>query len=104
MAEQDLAKVARSVVEAFNKDDLASIRGAFSPNCVYYEYGTQRQIRGTSDFITAMQGWKQAMPDAKGKVVNAFATSNRAVLELTWEGTHTGPFKGPAGTIPATGK
>lgn len=51
-----------------------------------------------------MQGWKQAMPDARGKVTTAFADGDRAVLELTYEGTHAGPFKGPSGTLPPTGK
>jgi predicted ester cyclase len=51
-----------------------------------------------------MQGWKQAMPDVRGKVTTAFAAGNRAVLEVTYEGTHTGPFKGPSGNVPPTGR
>ena len=42
--------------------------------------------------------------DAKGTVTNALASGNTAVLEITWEGTQTGPLVGPGGTIPPSGK
>ena len=44
------------------------------------------------------------MPDVKGTVTNAVATGNTVVLEVTWQGTHTGPLQSPTGTIPATGR
>ena len=44
------------------------------------------------------------MPDVKGTVTNAFASGNNAVLEVTWEGTQTGPMDGPGGTLPPSGK
>lgn len=44
------------------------------------------------------------MPDAKGTVTGAFASGNMAVLEVTWEGTHTDPLDTPSGAIPASSK
>ena len=44
------------------------------------------------------------MPDVKGTVNQAFASGDTVVLEITWNGTQTGPLQGPSGTIPATGK
>ncbi len=44
------------------------------------------------------------MPDIKGTVTNAFASGDTVALEITWEGTHTGPLEGPGGTIPASGR
>ncbi len=44
------------------------------------------------------------MPDVKGTVTNALASGNSVVLEITWEGTQTGPLETPDGTIPASGK
>ncbi len=40
------------------------------------------------------------MPDAKGKVTSSFASGDRVALEVTWEGTLTGPF----GDFAATGR
>ena len=100
----ELTKIAREVVDAFNASDWERSKAPLAPNTLYSEVGTQRRIQGPAAIIEALQGWKQAMPDVKGTVTNAFASGNTAVLEVTWEGTHTGPLVGPGGTIPASGK
>ncbi len=104
MAEQDLIKVARGVVQAFNDSDWESSKAAMTSDCVYDEVGTSRRLQGVGDIISCLQEWKEAMPDVKGTVTNACATGNTVVLEVTWKGTHTGPLKGPSGEVPATGK
>ena len=104
MAEQDLIKVARGLVEAFNRSDWEGCRAALAADALYDEVGTARRLQGVAQIIQGLQGWKGAMPDVKGTVTNAVATGNTAVLEVTWQGTHTGPLPGPTGTLPATGK
>jgi predicted ester cyclase len=44
------------------------------------------------------------MPDVKGNVTNAISSGNSVLLEVTWEGTQTGPLETPGGTIPPSGK
>ncbi len=100
----DLVKIAREVVEAFNASDWERTRALMTPDYLYNEVGTQRRIQGPEEVVAALQGWKEAMPDATGTVTNAFASGNTVTLEITWEGTHTGPLEGPTGTIPASGK
>ena len=103
MGEQDIVKVAKEAVEAFNKADWKrSIE--LQGGSVYNEVGTGRQLRGEAEILRALQGWRTAMPDVKGTVTNAFASGNNAVLEVTWEGTQTGPMDGPGGTLPPSGK
>ncbi len=104
MGEQDLMRIARDFVDAFGESDWDRSMAPVTPSTVYNEVGTQRSLRGPDKILEAMQGWKQAMPDVKGNVTNAFASGNTVVLEITWKGTHTGPFVGPAGTLPASGK
>ena len=104
MAEQDLIPAARGVVDAFNASDWDGDKTAMTPDCVYDEVGTSRILRGVGEIIRCFQEWKQAMPDVRGTVTNAWATGNTVVLEVTWKGTHTGPLQGPSGTVPATGK
>ena len=104
MPEQDLIKVARGLVDAFNGSDWEGCRAALAADPLYDEVGTSRRLQGVDQIIQSLQGWKGAMPDVKGTVTNAFATGNTAVLEVTWQGTHTGPLPGPTGTLPATGK
>ncbi len=104
MTDQEMVKVARDLVDAFNASDWDRYTKLLPSDSVYNELGTQRQLRGLSQIIEAMKGWKQAMPDVKGTVTNAFASGKKVTLEVTWEGTHTGPLTGSTGTIPATGK
>jgi steroid delta-isomerase-like uncharacterized protein len=104
VTEQDLIKTARSVVDAFNDNDWDRFGSLMTPNALYNEVGTQRRLQGVAEISQGLQSWKEAMPDVKGTVTNAFANTDRAVLEVTWEGTHTGPLAGPGGTIPASGK
>jgi steroid delta-isomerase-like uncharacterized protein len=104
VTEQDLIKTARSVVDAFNDNDWDRFGSLMTPNALYNEVGTQRRLQGVAEITQGLQSWKEAMPDVKGTVTNAFANTGRALLEITWEGTHTGPLAGPSGTMPASGK
>ena len=104
MAEQDLIRAARGVVDAFNTSDWERCKAALTPDSLYDEVGTSRRMGGVGDIISCLQAWKEAMPDNKGSVTNALATGNTVVLEVTWQGTHTGPLVGPKGTVAATGK
>jgi steroid delta-isomerase-like uncharacterized protein len=104
MAEQDLIQSARRVVEAFNASDWDGCKAAMTSNTIYDEVATGRKLQGVGEVIPCWQGWKAAMPDVKGTVANAYASGNTVFLEVTWQGTHTGPLQGPGGTVPATGK
>ena len=100
----DLTQIAREAVEAFNVSDWERTKALMTPDYLYNELGTQRRIQGAEEVVAALQGWKKAMPDAKGTVTNAFASGNTVTLQVTWEATHTGPLEGPSGTIPPSGK
>ncbi len=100
----DLTEIAREVVEAFNASDWERTRALMTPDYLYNEVGTQRSIQGPEEVVAALQGWKEAMPDVTGTVTNALASGNTVTLQVTWDGTHTGPLEGPMGTIPASGK
>ena len=70
---------------------------------VYDEVGTSWRLQGLDAVIPALQGWKEAMPDANGTVTNAVSGGHAVTLEVTGNGTHRGPLQGPSGTVPATG-
>ena len=76
----------------------------FTSDSRYDELGTQRKIEGPEKIVELFKGWKTAFPDAVGTVTSAIASGNKAALEVTWKGTHTGPLETPEGTLPASGK
>jgi steroid delta-isomerase-like uncharacterized protein len=100
----DLVKAARGLVDAFNASDWERCKTALAQDSVYDEVGTSRKIQGPANIIQCWQAWKEAMPDVKGNVTNAHASGSTAILEVTWQGTQSGPFKGPKGTIPPKNK
>ncbi len=104
MAKQDLIQRARENIEAFNAGDWNRYKALWTPDGVYHELATQRRLQGPDQQIEANRGWKEAFPDAAGKVSNVVASGNTVALEITWEGTQSGPLVGPGGTIPASGK
>ena len=99
----DLTDHAKSVVDAFNNQDWDKTRELFGDS-TYNELGTQRSIDNIDAIIEAFQVWKAAMPDVTGTVTSAIESGEQVVLEIDWEGTHTGELMTPQGPIPASGK
>jgi steroid delta-isomerase-like uncharacterized protein len=104
MAGEELIRVARENLEAFNADDWARMKATMTNNSVYEEFATQRRIQGADQIIEANRGWKKAFPDAKGTETAVLSGDNVVVQEITWAGTNTGPLEGPAGEMAPTGK
>ena len=104
LATDETVKIARKQVDAFNSGDWEQMRATLASDSRYDELGTERKIEGPEKIVELFKGWKTAFPDAVGTVTSAVASGNKAALEVTWKGTHTGPLGTAAGTIPASGK
>ena len=104
MTEQEMIRLARETIESFNDGDMERFKSTLATDVVYEEVATQRRTQGADQLIEALMDWKRAFPDSKGIITKAVAGDSTATLELTWEGTHTGPLAGPGGTIPPSGK
>jgi steroid delta-isomerase-like uncharacterized protein len=98
------AGVAETFLNGFNKSDWKAVRAVLADDSVYEEHGTQRRIEGADATMGVYQAWKTAMPDVRGVVQNVATAGDTALVELVWEGTHTGPLETPTGTVPASGK
>jgi steroid delta-isomerase-like uncharacterized protein len=101
----DLTAVVRENLEAFNAGDWDRMRETITPGSVYVESATGRRVEGADAIIEVNEGWKAAFPDAQGTVDAEFACGDRAVMEVTWRGTHDGPLGLPTGgAIPPSGR
>ena len=100
----EMVKLAREQIDAFNKGDWELLRGIHASDARYEEFGTERKVEGPEKIVELFKGWKTAFPDAAGTVTSSVASGDTAVLEVTWKGTQTGPLTTAAGTIPASGK
>jgi steroid delta-isomerase-like uncharacterized protein len=54
--------------------------------------------------LEANRDWKEAFPDARGEVRRATADNGVVTLEITWEGTQSGPLHMPNGDLPPSNR
>jgi steroid delta-isomerase-like uncharacterized protein len=102
---EELIAQAREQTEAYNAGDWDRLRAALTSDSVYRELGTGRTLNGPDEIVAANQGWKEALPDSRGTVTDAFACGDRVGLQVTWEGTHSGALPLPGGgAIEPTGR
>ena len=94
---------ATDLIDAFNEADWDRLQEHLAREVLYTETGTGRRVEGAAAYLQLCQGWKEAFPDATGTVTNAVAADETAVLEIRWDGTHTGPLDTQAGTVPPSG-
>jgi steroid delta-isomerase-like uncharacterized protein len=104
MTQQDVTKVLRENIEAFNAGDWQRFKATLTQDSVYEEAGTQRRVQGADEIIRTDQEWRKVFPDAKGTIRNIFGSGNTVAAEITWEGTHRGDLEMPGNSIPASGK
>ena len=88
----DPTSIAGDIVEAFNRGDWERLRDRVTSDVVYEETGTGRRIEGADAYVKLCMGWKETFADVAGTVRSTAASGNTVALEITWEGTHTGPL------------
>ena len=91
--------IACEQIEAFNAGDWDRFRSTLADDSVYDELATQRHLEGQDAILDATRGWKEAFPDAHGTIEKASAGDGTVTLEITWEGTQSGPLHTPGGDI-----
>jgi steroid delta-isomerase-like uncharacterized protein len=93
----EAVEVARESIECFSAGDFDRLRSLLADDSIEEEYATQRHLDGADAQVEAARGWKEAFPDGKGTVTGACSDGNRVALEITWEGTQSGPMRTPDG-------
>ncbi|MEK6226861.1 MAG: ester cyclase [Chloroflexota bacterium] len=100
----DKVRLAKEGIDAFSAGDWERFKAPLSSDAVYEELATQRKVQGPDEIVEATKGWKEAFPDAKGTITKVTEGSDTVVLEITWEGTHTGDLISSMGAIPPSQK
>jgi steroid delta-isomerase-like uncharacterized protein len=104
LSAQQLIAAAKAPILAYNDKNWDAIKAAITPDFIYDEVASNRKVQGMDQALPLWKGWAAAFPDSKATFENAYVSGDKVVLEITWRGTHTGPFSLPKGPIAATGK
>ena len=104
LSPQQLIDAAKAPLLTYGRKDWDAVRASITPDFVYDEVATLRKVQGVDQVLALWRGWATALPDSKATFHSALVSGNTVVLEVTWQGTHTGPLETPKGPIAATGK
>jgi steroid delta-isomerase-like uncharacterized protein len=102
MASEQLA-ISEVLVEwaaAWSDHDVARVVSLVTDDCVYEDVTLGVINRGKEQLLAFGRGFLAGVPDLKIELTEHFATRDRAGMEWTMSGTHTGDLPG----MPATGR
>ena len=94
---QSAEEVARESIEAYNAGDFDRLRSLLADDFFEEELATQRRLEGADARVEAAKTWRQTFPDERGTITGAYTSGNTVAIELTWEGTQSGPMATPDG-------
>jgi predicted ester cyclase len=100
MASQDVGKIVREVIEAWNAKDL--------DRCASHAHAdaqvTMVPFGATTSYREYIENWARAFPDGKIEVRRIVCQGDDVSAEYVGRGTHTGSLHGPKGDLPATNR
>jgi steroid delta-isomerase-like uncharacterized protein len=94
---QSAEDLARESIDCYNAGDFDGLRSLLADDFYEEELATQRRLEGADARVEAAQSWKRAFPDEQGTITGAYSSGNTVAIELTWEGTQSGPMAMPNG-------
>jgi steroid delta-isomerase-like uncharacterized protein len=100
MSIEENKALARRMVEAWNRGDLAALDDLIAPDYVFHDPADPALPPGPRGAKAQVTAFRAAFPDLRLTVEDEIAEGAKVVQRLTATGTHRGPFAG----VPATGK
>jgi predicted ester cyclase len=107
MTAQDNVALARSLLDLYNNRQsdptwLDKSMAAFAADSQYIDAPTGATLHGPDGYKRLVLLFKEAFPDGREELTNAFATKDQVALEAIGRSSNTDPLHLPTGAIPAT--
>lgn len=99
-----MLEILKKNLEDFTAARWDNFRSGHSDDVIYEELATGTRVQGIDAFVALLQRWHRAFPDMKCTFIGGFEGPDQVVAEVEWQGTHSGAFESPFGTIQATNK
>jgi steroid delta-isomerase-like uncharacterized protein len=101
-AEHNKLVVRRIFEDYVNRGNPELLNELFAENYVGAQSGAPAM--GRDGFAAALRALRDGFPDIRYSITDLLAEGDRVTARWLWQGTHSGVFRGPAGTFPPTGK
>ncbi len=96
-------EIIRELYRTAEVKDVAAFVALFAEGGYFWDVSAGAKYYG-DDIGKTVGIYATAFHDMQRKLGNFYVTDDVVIVELTLNGTHSGPLVLPAGTIPATGK
>ena len=90
--------LARESIECYNAGDFDRLRSLLADDFYEEELATSAVSSGQMPGSRQPER-KRAFPDEHGTITGAYTSENTVAIELTWEGTQSGPMATPDGQV-----
>ena len=66
----------------FSASNWNDYKAVAAPDIIYVEAATSSRVQGVDDYLKAVQKWKRAFPDVKGKVIGGITSGDQVTAEI----------------------
>lgn len=94
----------RRAYEIAGAQDLAGWVDCFTDDGTWTDYSILATYAGAKELAEALESYAVPFPDMRRDLEKVYVTGNKVVVELSLNGTHTGPLHLETGTVPPSGK
>lgn len=96
--------VIKAHLSSLSSSSWTELRSTIGVDVVYEEVPRRQRSVGSDACVAAGQRWKIAFPDLRATVVRSYTIGEEVIVELDWEGTHTGMLDTTVGGVAATNR
>ena len=96
--------IIRNAYQVAEEQDVAGWVAAFTDDGTFTDESIPYTYRGPIELGKTVEVYAKAFPDMHRELHRFYVTGNTVIVQLSLQGTHTGPLELPSGTVPPTGK
>ena len=100
----DNEQVVRRAYRAAEEMDLAAWVASFTEDGTFTDESIPYTYRGAEELGKTVEVYAKAFPDMHRELHRFYVVGDIVIVQLSLQGTHTGPLELPQGTVPPTGK
>ena len=100
----DNGQIVRKAYQIAEVKDIPGWIDAFTEDGTFTDMSIGVVFRGPDGLPEQVENYARAFPDMHRELYHVYTSDNMVVVQLALQGTHLGPLRLPAGTLPPTGK